>query len=377
MHGAQSPIVAVPLLDLRAQYATVRDGVRAAIDRVCETQELILGAEVELLETEVARFLATDFGVGVSSGSDALLCALMALGIGAGDEVITTPFTFIATAEAIVRCGAMPRFVDIEPATMNLDPEQVAAAINPRTKAVLPVHLFGHPAELDPLAALARRHGVVIVEDAAQAFGAAYRGRKLGTWGILGCFSFFPSKPLGAFGDGGMIVTSDAGLAQRCRNLRSHGSPDKRTYQELGGNFRLDALQAAILRVKLGHVEHWLAARRAHALAYRDALGDLPGVVLPHMQPDSEPAVNLYTLRVRDGRRDALAACLRARGIQTAVHYPLPLHLQPCFRELGLLPGALPESENAAREVLSIPLYPELTAGQRDYVVDSIRGFFA
>jgi dTDP-4-amino-4,6-dideoxygalactose transaminase len=364
------------LLDLRAQYALIRAEVRRAMDRVCDSQEFVLGGEVERFETELAEFVGARFAIGSSSGSDALLCALLALALEPGSEVITTPFTFVATAEAIARAGARPRFVDIEPDTMNIDPRRIASAIDERTRAIIPVHLFGWPAKLDAIGELCRARSIAVVEDAAQALGGSYRARSLGTWGTLGCFSFFPSKPLGAFGDGGMIVTDDERLAQRCRELRSHGTRDKTEFVRLGGNYRLDALQAAILRVKLAHLRSWLEARRSHAEVYDAVFGHVAGLVVPRVEPGASPAFANYTLRVLDGRRDALAAFLRARGIQTAVYYARPLHLQPCFAALGLGRGAFPESERAAEEVLSIPLYPELTAEQRNFLIESIEAFF-
>ncbi len=369
--------ITVPLLDLRAQHAPLRDALRAAVDRVCESQQFILGPEVAAFESELSTYAGARFAIGVSSGSDALLCALLALGVGSGDEVITTPFTFIATAEAIARSGATPRFVDIDPRTLNLAPAGLANALNERTKAVIPVHVFGYPAAMPAIRELCTAGGVSIVEDAAQALGGRYQERRLGAWGDLGCYSFFPSKPLGAFGDGGMIVTDDGGLAERCRALRQHGATDKRTFAGLGGNFRLDALQAAVLRVKLPHVPRWIEARETHAGAYGAALSDLDGIELPPgRDARSSPAFALYTLRARHGRRAALAEHLRRCGVQTAAYYTTPLHLQPCFARLGLRRGALPESERAADEVLSIPLYAEMSGEQRNHVVASIRAFF-
>ncbi|HEY6562716.1 MAG TPA: DegT/DnrJ/EryC1/StrS family aminotransferase [Polyangiaceae bacterium] len=375
--GASLSPATVPLLDLRAQHAPLGDALRSAAERVCDSQQFILGPEVSALETELAAFVGSRFAVGVSSGSDALLCALLALGVEPGDEVVTTPFSFIATAEAIVRCGATPRFVDIQPDTFNLNPAALAATLNGRTRAVIPVHLFGHPARMDLIREICAARGVAVVEDAAQAFGGAYQGRRLGAWGNLGCYSFFPSKPLGGWGDGGMIVTDDAALAERCRELRQHGTRDKHTFTRVGGNFRLDALQAAILRVKLPHVERWRDARAAHARAYRDALKPIDQLAVP---PASDAPSNSahahYTLRVLQGGRAALAEYLRARGVETAIYYSTPLHLQPCFEQLGLTRGALPESERASDEALSIPLYAEMSVEQRDHVIASIHAFF-
>lgn len=367
--------IRVPLVDLRAQYRAVKDEVREAIDRVCEAQSFILGAEVARFEAALAEFVGARFAVGVSSGSDALLCALLALELAPGDEVVTTPFTFVATAEAIMRSGATPRFVDIEPESMNLDPTAVRRACGPRTKVILPVHLFGHPAPLSEIAEIAAEHGLHVVEDAAQALGGRSGSRSLGAWGAMGCYSFFPSKPLGAFGDAGALVTDDAVLAERCRALRSHGSSDRVTYAYAGGNFRLDALQAAVLAVKLRYLSGWIAARRAHARAYADSLRGIAGLGLPAF--DEDGAFANYTVRVTGGKRAALAEHLQNRGIQTAIHYPLPLHLQPRFAELGYGAGSCPESERAAREVLSLPLYPELGEEQRTQVIEAIRAFFA
>jgi len=366
----------VPLLDLRVQHQALREPLAAAVQRVADSQQFILGSEVAEFEAELAHFVGARFAVGVSSGSDALLCALMALGVGSGDEVVTSPFTFIATAEAIVRCGATPRFVDVERATLNLNPAELAPALTPRTKAVIPVHLFGHSARIDAIQDLCAARGIAVIEDAAQALGGAYRGRKLGTWGQIGCYSFFPSKPLGAFGDGGMLVTDDADLAERCRELRSHGTRDKQTFVRIGGNFRLDALQAAILRVKLPHLPAWIEARQTHARAYSEALQGIEAVTLPASEPGASSAWAHYTLRVPASRRSELIEYLRGRGVQTAVYYPRPLHLQPCFANLDLKHGVLPESERAAEQVLSIPLYPELDVEQREAVAAAIREFF-
>lgn len=340
----------------------------AAFTRVLASRQFILGAEVGAFESELARYLGSPHAIGVSSGTDALVCALLSLDIGPGDEVLTTPFTFIATAEAIARVGARPVFADIDPVTLNLDPARVVRT--PNTRAVIPVHLFGHPAELAPLE-------LPIIEDAAQAIGARAGGRRVGTLGRLGCFSFFPTKPLGALGDGGAVVTAEAALAERIRRLRQHGSAEKHLYVELGGNFRLDALQAAFLRVKLPCLDGWLEQRRAVALAYSRELAGIDELALPPTREGTEPAWAHYVVRVQDGRRDALARHLDARGIATAVYYPRPLHLQPLFAKLGYARGDFPHAERAADEVLALPLFPGLTAEQRGRVVDAVRGFFA
>ncbi len=361
----------VPLLDLKAQYASIRDEVRQAIDRVCESQQFILGPEVEALESEVARFVGSKHAVGVSSGTDALLVSLMALGVGPGDEVVTSPYSFFATAGAIARLGARPVFVDVDPASFNLVADRVKAALTPRTKAILPVHLFGRVAEMDPLLAA----GVPVVEDAAQALGAADgKGRQAGTMGKCGCFSFFPTKNLGGFGDGGMVVTDDADFAERLRILRVHGSKPKYVHKLLGGNFRLDALQAAVLRVKLKHLPGWSAARRANAERYRRLFAD-EGLTTDVRLPLDLPGhiYNQFVIRVR--QRDLLRAHLESSGVGTEVYYPVPLHLQECFAALGHKKGAFPESEAAAQHSLALPIYPELSESQQALVVDLIGAF--
>lgn len=366
----------VPLLDLKAQYAGLREEIRAAMDRVCEAQRFILGPEVAALEAEVAAVCGTPAAVGLSSGTDSLLVALMTLGVGSGDEVVTTPYSFFATAGVIARLGARPVFADIDPATFNLDPWGAVEKITPRTKVVVPVHLFGRCTEMDPLLRLAEDRGVAVVEDAAQAIGGADdKGRKAGAMGLIGCLSFFPSKNLGAFGDAGMAVTGDAAIAERLRILRVHGSQPKYYHRVVGGNFRLDALQAAILRVKLRHLAGWTAARRANAERYRwlfREAGLLEHVTVPMDTPGH--IYNQFVIRVSG--RDRLQAFLGERGVGTEVYYPLPLHLQECFRDLGYRPGAFPQAEAAARESLALPIYPELTGPQQQYVVEQIRAFF-
>jgi len=371
------PIASVPLLDLKAQYAAIRGEVRAALEPVLESQHFILGPEVEALEAELAAYCGCRFAVGVSSGTDALLLALMALEIGPGDEVITSPFTFFATAGCIHRVGARPVFADIEPEGFNLDPARVAAAVTAKTRAIIPVHLFGQCAEMDAISEVAGRHKLAVIEDAAQAIGAEYRGRRAGAMGAAGCFSFFPSKNLGGFGDGGMVTTGDPGLAARLRVLRNHGAEPKYYHKLIGGNFRLDALQAAVLRVKLRHLEAWSAARQENAARYRRLLAAAAPagkVRLPPELPGRRHIYNQFCIRVE--RRDALRAHLAARKVGHEVYYPVPLHLQECFAGLGYKPGSLPESERAAAEALALPIYPELTAAQQQYVVASIAGFF-
>ena len=366
----------VPLLDLKAQYATIRDEVREAIDRVCDSQHFILGPEVSALEAEVAAFCDAKFAIGMSSGTDALLAALMALDIGPGDEVITTTYSFFATAGTIARLGARPVFVDIEPSTFNMDPGQIAARITPRTKAIMPVHLFGRCCDMDAIGAVATAHGIPIIEDAAQAIGATDdRGRNAGTIGAIGCLSFFPSKNLGAFGDGGMVLTNDAQLAEKLRILRVHGSKPKYYHQIVGGNFRLDALQAAVLRVKLKYLAGWTKARRDNADRYR-ALFRSAGLETVEL-PDDRPGHIYNQFVVRSRRRDVLQRFLAERGIGTEVYYPVPLHLQACFAALDYPRGTLPEAERAAEESLALPVYPELTESHQSYVAEQIKHFCA
>lgn len=371
----------VPLIDLKAQYDTLRDEMRAAVDAVLESQRFILGPEVEALEAEIAGYCGAAHGIGVSSGTDALLVSLMALDVGPGDEVVTTPFSFFATAGVVSRLGARPIFIDIDPLTFNLDPAGLAAAISPRTKVIMPVHLFGQTADMDPILATADEAGVAVVEDAAQAIGADYHGRGAGTLGALGCFSFFPTKNLGGFGDGGMVTANDPDLAKRVRSLRNHGFAEKYYNREVGGNFRIDALQAAVLRVKLGHLESWHEARQHNAARYRglfEAAGlmqpDSP-VKTPHEAGHGRHIYHQFVIRCE--RRDELQAYLGERGIGSAVYYPVALHLQECFRDLGSVEGDFPVAEQAAREVLALPIYPELDDAAATEVVDAVRAFYS
>jgi len=368
--------IKVPLLDLQAQYAPLREALIAAVTRVCDSHRFIMGPEITALEEELAALLGIRHAVAVSSGTDALLLALMALDIGAGDEVVTTTYSFFATAGAIVRVGARPVLVDIDPATFNIDPAAASAAITPRTKAILPVHLFGLSADLDPLVAAASRAGVPIIEDAAQAIGATYHARPLGGIGAFGCFSFFPSKNLGAFGDAGLLTTNDAALAARARLLRTHGMEPKYYHHLVGGNFRMDALQAAVLRVKAPHLAAWTDARRANAQRYlalfRDAgVGDR--VTLPVEPPGLRHIYNQFVIRTAD--RDALKRHLDERGIGNEIYYPVPFHLQPCFADLGYRRGAFPHAERAADTSLALPIYGEMTAEQQDAVVGAVAQF--
>ena len=361
----------VPLLDLDAQNRPLRADILAAIARVVDSQRFIGGPEVDGFERELAAHLGVAHAVGLSSGTDALIVALMALGIGAGDEVITPTFSFFATAGCVSRVGAIPRFVDIDPVTYNVDPAAVAAAITPRTKAIIPVHLYGQCADMDPLLDLAQRAGVTIIEDAAQAIGASYKGRQAGTMGAVGCFSFFPSKNLGAFGDAGLLTTNYESLAREARLLRNHGAEPKYFHERIGGNFRLDAMQAAVLRVKLPHLEGWTEARRRNAERY-DRLFAASGaeVALPVRAEGCRHIFNQYVIRVQE--RDALRTALDARGIGSEVYYPVPFHLQECFAPLGYQRGAFPAAEAAAAEVLALPIYGELTEAQQQEVVDAI-----
>ena len=373
MSDVQAPVT-VPLLDLKAQFAPIRDEVLAAVQRVCESQQFILGPEVEAFEREMTERIGSRHAIGVSSGTDALLVAMMALGIGPGDEVITSTYSFFATAGCIARLGARPVLVDVDPQTFNIDVDGVRASLGPRTRAIVPVHLFGQCAELAPLLELSATHGVPLVEDAAQAIGAVYHGRQAGTFGALGCFSFFPSKNLGAFGDGGLVTTDDDGLAASVRALRNHGAERQYFHRTVGGNFRLDALQAAVLRVKAPHLATWTAARQRNAARYRDlfrAYGLEEVVRWPTEAPDRTHIYNQFVIRVPE--RDRLRAALQARGIATAIYYPVPLHLQECFSTLGYREGELPQAEAAARESLALPIFGELTLEQQEYVVNEIR----
>jgi dTDP-4-amino-4,6-dideoxygalactose transaminase len=368
----------VPLLDLKAQFQPIRDDVLAVVTRVCDSQYFILGPEVEALERELAVMLDVGHAVGVSSGTDALLVAMMALGIGAGDEVVVPTYSFFATAGCVSRLGARPVFVDIDPITFNIDPAAAAAAFGPKTRAIIPVHLYGQSADMDPILAAARARGVAVIEDAAQAIGARYRGRCVGSLGELGCFSFFPSKNLGAFGDGGLVTTNDAQLAEKIRLLRGHGMHPKYYHRMIGGNFRLDALQAAVLRVKAPHLAAWTEARRRNADRYRALFAELEGphaIGLPVALEGNYHIYNQFVVRVPG--RDGLRAHLAGQGIGTEIYYPVPFHLQECFADLGYAPGAFPHAEQAAAESLALPIYGELTEDQQRAVVEAIADYYA
>jgi dTDP-4-amino-4,6-dideoxygalactose transaminase len=369
--------MSVPLLDLRAQYAAIKNEVLGALMQVVEDQAFILGAPVGKLECAVAGLSHTRFAVGCANGSDALLLALRVLDVGRNDEVITTPFTFFATAGMAHNVGARPVFVDIDPATFNIEPAQIAPAVTQRTKAIIPVDLFGQMAAIERIAAAAP--GIPIIEDAAQSIGARRSidgvWRMAGELATIGTFSFFPSKNLGAYGDGGMLVSQDERLYQRLLRLRTHGSLKTYYHEEVGFNSRLDALQAAVLSAKLPHLASWSASRREHAASYTTAFADMADVVrTPVVAPENESIFNQYTIRAE--RRDELKAHLKAKGIGTGVYYPLPLHLQPCFAYLGYKRGQCPESERAATEALSLPVYPELTRTQQEEVIGAVRGFY-
>jgi dTDP-4-amino-4,6-dideoxygalactose transaminase len=362
----------VPLLDLKPQFASLETEIRQAIDRVVTAQRFILGPEVEGLEREIAAFVGADYAVGVSSGTDAILAALMTIGVGPGDEVIVPTFTFFSTAGCVSRLNATPVFADIEPDTYNIDVARLGGLITDKTKAIIPVHLFGQCADMDPLMALAEKHNLVVIEDAAQALSAKYKRRRAGSLGHLACFSFFPSKNLGGFGDGGMVTTRDKALADKCRLIRTHGDYPKYHHHIIGGNFRLDALQAAVLRIKMPHLDEWSAARRRNAATYDALLADAP-VTRPVVRPHNEMIYNQYV--IRHANRDGLQKHLNENNIGTAIYYPIPLHLQECFADLGYKPGDLPVAETAAREVLALPIYPELPDGAQEHVARCIRSF--
>jgi dTDP-4-amino-4,6-dideoxygalactose transaminase len=355
----------IPFLDLRAQYKTIKDDVRQAIDRVFETGQYILGDEVAAFESEFAKHVNAEHAVGLNSGTSALHLALLTAGVGPGDEVITVPFTFVATVAAVCYTGARPVFVDIDPNSFTMDVNQVEAAITARTKAILPVHLYGQPADLDPILAIARKHGLKVIEDAAQAHGAEYKGRRVGSIGELGCFSFYPGKNLGAYGEGGMVVTNDAKYAQTLRILRDGGSAKKYYHVMKGYNYRMEGLQGAILRVKLRHLEAWTEARRSRAIEYEKHLKSAD-IVRPIEMPYARHVYHIYAVRTTD--RSELQRRLQAQGVQTGIHYPIPVHLQEGYRDLGYVAGEFPQSERAANEVLSLPMYPELSNIQIEFV---------
>ena len=369
----QGTTTSVPLLDLQAQYRPLREEILAAITRVCDSQRFILGPEVDALERELARDIGVADAVTMSSGTDAILATLMALGIGPGHEVITPTFSFFATAGCVSRVGATPVFVDIDPVTYNVDPEAIRAAITGRTRAILPVHLYGLVADMDAIMAIGAHHGIPVIEDACQAIGAKLGDRQAGAIGTAGCFSFFPSKNLGAFGDAGLVTTNDSALAHELRLLRNHGAEPKYFHKRIGGNFRLDAIQAAVLRVKLPHLSPWSAARRANAQRYAELFtnaGLEKKIGLPVEPAGSHHIFNQYVVRVPD--RDRVRERLTAQGIGTEIYYPVPFHLQECFAPLGYAAGDFPRAEEAAAAVLAIPIYGELTLEQQQAVVGAL-----
>jgi len=362
----------VPLLDLKAQYATIKDQVLAAISEVLDSQMCIGGPKVLELEKKIAAASDCKFGVGVSSGTDAILNCLMSLEVGPGDEVITTPFTFFATVGCIARVGATPVFVDIDPKTYHIDPNQIETAVTRKTRAMIPVHLFGQMADMDPIMALARRYELAVIEDAAQSITSTYKGRKAGSIGKAGCFSFFPSKNLGGIGDGGMVVTNDEKLYQRLMLMRNHGAEPKYYHKFIGANFRLDPIQATALLVKLPHLDDWSEARRRNAAYYNEKFAGT-AVQTPCISPDCQTIYNQYCIRVP--RRDEVVAHLKANKIGCEIYYPVPAHLQECFAYLGYSEGDFPESEKAANEILALPIYPELTDDMKDVVAEAILTF--
>lgn len=379
MSSPQTNITQVPLLDLTAQHAPLRSELDCAIGRVMDANSFILGVEAQELEREIATYSGCKHAIACASGSDALLLALMALDVKDGDEVITTPYTFFATASAITRLGARPVFVDIDAKTFNLIPEQIACAITKKTKAIMPVHLFGQCAEMDKINEIACQANVPVIEDAAQAIGAEDAGRRAGSMSLVGCFSFYPAKNLGAAGDGGMMTTNDDALADKLRSLRVHGETARYHHQYVGINSRLDGIQAAILRVKLPHLDSWSDMRKRNAERYCDLFAEADlheHVALPHVRPNTRHIFNQFVIRVHSDKRDALVQHLTARKIGAAIYYPVPLDRQECFAFLGYKPGDFPNSEQAARESLALPIYSELTQAQQTYIVGAIREFF-
>jgi len=364
--------VQVPLLDLKAQYAVIKGEILAAVSEVLETQRCIGGPKIDELEEKIAAISDCKFAVGVSSGTDAILNSLMSLEIGSGDEVITTPFTFFSTVGCIARMGAKPVFVDIDPQTCNIDPAQIETAVTNKTRAIMPVHLFGQMADMDPIMEIANKRNLVVIEDAAQSITSTYKGKKAGSIGAVGCFSFFPSKNLGGIGDGGMVVTNDERLYKRLVMMRNHGQNPKYYYKYVGGNFRLDPIQAVALLVKLPHLDRWSQTRRRNADYYNRKFAATP-VTTPYVNPDCVSIYNQYVIRVP--KRDEVVAHLKKNNIGCEIYYPLPMHLQECFAYLGYKRGDLPQAEKAANEVMAIPVYPELTDEMKDYVAETILKF--
>lgn len=370
--------MSIPLLDLKQQYAAIQAELLPRLEEICASQQFILGPKVQELEEKVAQICGSGFACGVSSGSDALQIALMAEGVGPGDEVITSPYTFFATAGAVCRYGAVPVFVDIDPVTYNLDVSQIEGKITSRTRAIIPVHLYGQTAEMGGVMEIARRHGLPVIEDACQAIGAEWQGRRVCSLGDYGCLSFFPSKNLGCFGDGGMVICQDPAKAEKLKILRNHGMAPQYHHHLVGSNFRLDALQAVVLLTKLPYLDGWTQARQQNARDYDRLLQGVEGVETPKTAPYATRHVfNQYVIRITGGRRDQVWQGLKDRGIGSAVYYPIPLHLQECFRSLGYQEGAFPESERAAKETLALPIFPELTMAQKEEVAQAIRELLA
>jgi len=365
----------VPFLDLKAQYKTIKDEISAAINEVIENTAFAGGPFVAKFENEFAKFCGAQYAIGVGNGTDALWASLVALGIGAGDEVITTPNTFIATAEAISLSGATPIFVDIDEQTHNINPALIEAAITPKTKAIIPVHLFGQPADMDPIMAIAEKHGLKVVEDACQAHGAEYKGKKAGSIGAVGCFSFYPGKNLGAYGEGGGIVTNDEALAAKIRMFRDHGQAKKYYHDIIGWNARLDGIQGAVLNVKLKYLSDWNEARRRHARDYSAGLSSIKDVIVPQEAQYAKHIYHIYAIRVKD--RDKFMTYLGEKGIASGIHYPIPLHLQNAYAFMQKGPGSFPVAEKCAAEYVSLPMFAELTDEQVAYVVEQIKGFYA
>jgi dTDP-4-amino-4,6-dideoxygalactose transaminase len=365
----------IPFVDLRAQYLSLKSDMDAAMQNVLDRTAYIMGAEMEAFECAFASYIGVKHALGVSSGTEALHLALRALGIGPGDEVITVPDTFIATCEAITYTGAAIRFVDVDPRTYNLDPHLLEAAINPKTKAILPVHLFGQPADMAPIVEIAHHHHLYVIEDCAQSHGSVYHGQKAGTFGDAACFSFYPGKNLGAYGDAGAVLTNDDAIAEKVAVLRNHGQKVKNEHLVVGYCDRLDNLQGAVLKVKLPHLEGWNAARRSRAALYTAQLAGVPHIVTPWAPPEVTPVYHLYVIRVTNGQRDAVQAYLNAAGIATGLHYPIPVHLQQAYADLGLKAGDFPVSEQLAVQGLSLPMYAELSNEQVSYVTGKIKEF--
>ena len=374
----EQAISSVPLLDLKAQYRTISEDVNAAVKGVLESQYFILGPKVKAFEERCADYCGCKHALGVSSGTDALLISLMALDVGPGDEVITTPFTFFSTAGSPARLGAKVVFADIIPETFNIDPAAIEKLISPKTKAIIPVHLFGQCADMDAINAIAEKHGIAVIEDAAQAIGSEYKERRAGSLGTMGCFSFFPSKNLGGVGDGGLVTTNDDALYDKLNKLRKHGSAPKYYHSLVGGNFRLDAIQAVVLDVKLNHLDNWTEGRQENADKYRDMLADLAEagkLTLPVEEQEMRHIYNQFSMRIHGGKRDALLKFLKDRKIGCEIYYPVPMHIQECFVDLGYEKGSMPKSELAAEEAIAIPIYPELTEAQMQFVSDAIHEF--